>query len=140
MEENMKLFKILLLLFIVTLIFSSAEAFADNNWYFAGITISSSSDNYPYVSSGHEKIYPTEQSFYLSSCKDKVLWKERNIRVAIRDNNTSQHDDTFSEMEVGDTKVFNDAYTKKASNFSLVFRIANPLVNSLYFSGTWYID
>lgn len=132
----MKILKITLTILVGTMLFSTIKTFATSPWTFAGITISKSSTNYPYISSAHDKQTTSAQSFHLSSCKDKILWEERNMDLAIRSNGTSAHTSIYKEIEVGDTYEFVDKFTKIQDNFSLVMKISNQLVSSIYFSGT----
>lgn len=135
----MKLIKITFIVFIFTFILSSFNVFATQIWPFIGITVSSSSSNYPYQSSTHYKNTTSQQHFSLTDCKDQTFWLSRNLKVAINGINTYQTT-SYKELESGETAYFSDAFTQIQNDFAVMMRIANPLVNSLYVTGTWYID
>lgn len=70
----MKLLKITFAVFVATLLVTTIRVSASSPITFAGLTISKSSTNYPYVSNSYYKSTTASQSFYLSSCKDKTFW------------------------------------------------------------------
>ncbi len=133
----MRLFKITFVMFLATIIITTIKVAAENNWYFAGNTISGSSTIYQ--TDRHQKYNSTPQSFYLRSCKDKVIWLDRNLKVRITNADTSLTT-SFKELSGGETVYFNENYVKTYANFIMSLKIANPLVSSVYYSGTWYID
>lgn len=134
----MKIFKITLFAFIATLALSTSVALADNNWYFAGITFTRSES--PYTSSSHKKIYESNQKFTLDSCKDKTFWSSRNLYVRVVNEGTAQMT-SYHELEEKETYTFTSPFVRLQNlNYFLNMQIANPLVSSVYFSATWYLD
>lgn len=134
----MKVLRLTILTFIATLALSSSVALADNNWYFAGISFSRSES--PYTSSSHKKNYNSNQAFTLDSCKDETIWRERNLYVRVVNEDTSQMT-SYKEFEVGKPQSFTSSFVRLENlDYFLNMQIANPLVSSVHFSATWYID
>ena len=134
----MKLLKVTALFFFATLVFSSAKAFADNNYYFAGMYMNGFLN--VYSSPVHTKLHATNQQFTLTSCYDTSQWNERNLKVRVSKYNINSHTD-YKELSGGSTATYSESLATSANTkYYLDMKVANPLVSEVYLNGTWYLD
>ena len=132
-----KFIKITFIVFISTLALSLVKANAANTWIFAGVTITGR--NTTYRSSIRQKNGTGNQKFVLSTCNDTLFWLNRNLKVQVENTDTSATS-AIKEVSPGSSKIYDEAGLRSFSKYRLRMKIANPLVNEVYFNATWYLD
>lgn len=127
----MKILKISLTLFILTLFVSLAGVSARSYWFFGSTKISGHGKKY--YSDKVVKDRESEQYFYNRRAYENATGIERNIRVQIVNRDTSATSST-KELETNTRKKFTDAGIKIDGEYQAVIWTANILSGDIIFN------
>lgn len=133
----MKLLKVVVVLFIVTLLISVFKTNAKEIYIYSNATISwhGAADQ----TGSYEKEREGNQYFESLSSYDKITNAKRSLKVTlIRDDiSVSQ----TQEISADSTKEYTkSSLTVENTDYHLVVKTANILSNDVRFTGTWYLD